>query len=90
MTLRLLAKELTDRCGGYHAVHRAHGIREETIRLIVLGQTERMQKRTAARILLALSEQRKYDRRNGSSKRFLEARMAQARIEERIDRDGCG
>ena len=89
-TLRQLTKELADRCGSYGAVFRLHGVREETIRLIVIGHTERIQKRTAARILQALSEQRKYDRRNGSSERFNEARRAQARIEERLQRDGCG
>lgn len=83
--------ELINRCGGYKQAERASGVGERVLRQIVTRTKKRgVQKETAARILVALSEQRKYDRRNGSSVRFMEARRAQARIEERIERDGCG
>lgn len=85
------ARELVDRCGGYKQAERVCGVGERTLRQLVLRKQKRgVQKRTAQRILVGLSEQRKYDRRNGSSERFLEARLAQARIEERIEREGCG
>ena len=84
-------RELVARCGGYKQAERLSGVGERVLRQIALRTKKRgVQKETAARILLALSEQRKYDRRNGSSQRFLEARIAQARIEERIEREGCG
>lgn len=83
--------ELVDRCGGYKQAERLCGVGERVLRQIATRtKTKGVQKPTAARILTALSEQRKYDRRNGSSQRFLEARLAQARIEERVGRDGCG
>lgn len=88
--MQALTKELVDRCGSYGAVYRHHGVRAETLRLIVVGETGRVQKKTAGRILVALSEQRKYDRRNGTNVRFMEARRAQARIDERLERDECG
>lgn len=87
-TLRPLAKELVDRCGSLDKVGIMHGIGRSTLAPIVRGEQEQVQKKTAARILLALSEQRKYDRRNGATPRFLAARKAQAAIEERMERTG--
>jgi hypothetical protein len=84
------ARELVERCGGYKQAERACGVGERTLRRIVIREKRSIQKVTAGRILVALDEQRKYDRRNGASPRFMEARRAQARIEERLDRDGCG
>ncbi len=84
-------RELIDRCGGYKQAGRLCGVGERVLRQIDLRTKRRgVRKETASRILIALSEQRKYDRRNGSSERFMQARLAQARIEERVDRDGCG
>ena|SRR5215831_2426631 len=89
--IRSLAKELADRCDGYPAVERLHGIRGETLRVVVAGEQSRLQKKTVARLLSALAEQRKEDRRNGTSERFNKARKIQAAKEERLLRmDGCG
>jgi hypothetical protein len=85
------ARELVDRCGGYKQAERLCGVGERVLHQLVTKTKKRgVQKETASRILGALSEQRKYDRRNGSSQRFMEARLAQARINERMERDGCG
>jgi hypothetical protein len=83
-------RELIDRCGGYKQAERVCGVNEIALRKIVMRQKRSVKKATASRILVGLSEQRKYDRRNGTSERFMKARLAQARLEERIDRDGCG
>lgn len=89
--LKALAKELADRCDGYPAVERLYGIRGETLRVVVAGEQGQMQKKTVARLFLALSERRKEDRRNGTSKRFNDARKQQAFREERLLRmDSCG
>ena len=84
------ARELIDRCGGYKQAERLCGVNEMALRSIVLRESNEVYKTTASRILTGLSEQRKYDRRNGSSQRFMDARLAQARINERMERDGCG
>lgn len=84
--LRQFARELVDRCDGFEPAERAHGVAASTLRAIVGGESTRVQKRVAARLLLALSEQRKQDRRNGTSARFLAARRRQVMIEERQQR----
>jgi|SRR5215831_7104651 len=89
--LRLLTKELADRCDGHYAVERLHGIRGDTVLMIITGDKQQIQKKTATRLLSALSEQRKEDRRNGASARFNTAKKIQAAKEERLLRmDGCG
>jgi hypothetical protein len=80
------AQELLDRCGNYAAAFTAHGIRDNTLRPITRGEVARVQLRTVQRILAALGEQRRNDRRNGTSARFLAARRAQAWRDERIGR----
>jgi len=82
----MLAKELIDRCDGCHNVELWHGIRGETIRVISTGEQKSVQKKTAARLLTALAEQRKEDRRNGLSARFLAARKQQIQREARLER----
>lgn len=84
-----LAVELLDRCGSAYRVEQSHGVNEATLRAIVDGRTQLVRKRTAQQIILGLSEQRKYDRRNGASARFMEARRRQAIIEERLEREVC-
>jgi len=84
--VRWLAKELVDRCDGCPGVERRHGIREETIRALVAGTQARVQKTTAQRILQALDQQRREDRRNGTTARFTKARHRQAALEERLMR----
>jgi hypothetical protein len=74
--------ELVERCGNPEKVYAAHGLHAETLRSIIAGQRS-VRKRTVARLLLALSEQRKYDRRNGASERFVKARREQGLREER-------
>ena len=80
------AQELLDRVGSYEAVHRAYGLRPNTLGPIVLEETERVQLRTVQRILVGLAEQRKVDRRNGMSARFRAALRAQADREEKLSR----
>lgn len=84
--VRVFVDELIDRCGSSEAVQREHGIGATTLRSIEKGETTRVQKRTVARVLEALAEQRKVDRRNGSSERFKQARRRQARREEQLER----
>lgn len=83
--LRGYVKELIDRCGPWYGP-RQYGLRPETLSALVRGEQKRVQKKTAQRILLALGEQRKLDRRNGASPRFVEAKRAQALREDRIGR----
>lgn len=81
--LRAYAKELIERCGSWYGP-RQYGLRPETLVAIAAGTHKRVQRRTALRLLTALSEQRKIDRRNGASPRFVEARRAQADRETRL------
>lgn len=83
-TLKPYAIELTERCGSYYAAERVHGISDTTLRKIAQGGKSRVQVDTAQRLLMALGEQRKLDRRNGTSTRFLAARKAQALSELRM------
>lgn len=86
-----LAAELVDRCGSTYAVWRAHGITESAIRAIVARSYAGVQRRMVRQLLLALAEQRKIDRRNGSSPRFLAAKQEQAKRFDALDRaHGCG
>lgn len=84
--VKTYAQELLDRCGSYAAAFAAHGIGDTTLSAIVRGEVGRVQLRTVQRILAALGEQRKLDRRNGTSARFIAARRAQALRDERIGR----
>ena len=78
--------ELISRCDGVLGVHATHGIAKTTLYKLASGEHSRVQKRTAQRILSALAEQRKFDRRNGLSPRFLAIKKEQARHEERMSR----
>ena len=84
--VRRYVDELIARCGSAHAVSLAHGIAESTLRSIEHAETLHVQKRTVARVIAALAAQRRADRRNGSSDRFLEAMRRRARIDERLER----
>jgi hypothetical protein len=83
--VRQLTQELVDRCDGYRQVEQRHGIAESTLRGLLAGQA-RVQKTTAQRILQALDQQRREDRRNGASARFIKARQRQAVLEGRLTR----
>ena len=83
-TLQPYARELVERCGGYLTAQRLHGINDTTLFTLSAGRQGRVKLDTARRLLVALGEQRKLDRRNGASKRFIEARKAQALSEQRM------
>lgn len=83
--LRTYTRELIERCGPWYGP-RQHGLRPETLAAIVAGTHKRVQAKTALRILTALGEQRKTDRRNGASPRFVAAKRAQVDRAERIER----
>jgi hypothetical protein len=85
--LRAYTKELIERCGPWYGP-RQYGLRPETLRAMVAGEHRRVQRRTALRILSALSDQRKADRINGASPRFVEAKREVADREQRIERHG--
>lgn len=78
--------ELVRRCDGVRGVSRVHEIPETTLYTVLERKHEKVHKRTAARVLVALAEQRKLDRRNGLSPRFLAIKKEQARHEERMSR----
>jgi hypothetical protein len=78
--------ELVDRCGSIYRARLAHGFAEDTLRQVLLGNREKMQKRTAARVLVALREQRLHDRKNGTSKRFIAVARSRARSEILMER----
>lgn len=84
--LAALARELVDRCGSAAAVEREYGLGQGVVSKIAERRQASVHLRTAQLLLLALGEQRKSDRRNGSSPRFLAARKAQALREERLQR----
>jgi hypothetical protein len=81
------ALELLERCGGYAAVRRLHGINDTTLRPVVWGDNPTVQLRTVQRILDALVAQRINDRRAASiSPVFLNATTARVRNAQRIER----
>jgi hypothetical protein len=85
--IRKFVAELVDRCGSSDLAGVASGVAANTIRSVLHEERCTMQLRTAKRLLVALDQRRKEDRRNGStSERFREARRRQADIEEKIDR----
>ena len=79
------AKELILRCGSAGRVEKLHGIARATVLTVAGHETPRVQYRTAQRILLALSAQRKLDRREGASQRFLAARREHAKMEGQLE-----
>lgn len=79
-------RELVERCGSTAQVVRVHGFNRTTIDRVLRHEIESVKAKTAARVLVALGEQRKIDRRNGTSERFVKARREQAQREERLDR----
>lgn len=81
-----LAKELIDRCGSGEKVYVYHGIQGATILSLAERRQPTVRLRTVQHLLQALDQQRREDRRNGASPRFLAARKAQALQEERLMR----
>jgi len=89
------AQELVLRCGSAYAVEQRHGIRKSTLYQVLHrpgvspdgDDTSKVRNRTAQRILIALSEQRRYDRQHGTSKRFLKTRQRALRIERQMEVD---
>ena len=81
-------RELVDRCGSVLETARRHGLGVERLRSLASAtEPVRVQKRTIARILTALAEQRRHDRRAGTSPRFNQARKAYARQDELLARN---
>jgi hypothetical protein len=81
------ALELLERCGGYAAVRRLHGINDTTLRPIVWRENPTVQLRTVRRVLDALVAQRINDRRASAiSRTFLNATTARVRNASYIDR----
>jgi hypothetical protein len=78
------ARELVDRCGTWDAAVRRSGLTETTLRSIAEKRQAQVRLATGRKLLVALAEQRKVDRRNGASMRFVKAKQAQARHEERL------
>ena len=84
--VRSLMVEIVDRAGSVDAASEMSGVSSTAIRNIISGGTRRVQKKTVRLLVLSLHERRKFDRLNGSSARYVEARKKQAEIEERIGR----
>lgn len=84
--VRAWVAELGLRCESVHAAAAKHSLPQTTLYRALTQKGVKVTKRTAARILIALGEQRKEDRRNGASPRFNAARRAQAIQEERMNR----
>jgi hypothetical protein len=82
--LRRYAVELVERCGSATRVEELYGLDANTVLNLTRSSSASTQKRIAQRLLVALGEQRKLDRRNGTSPRFLAARKAQALHEGRL------
>lgn len=80
-----LMRELIDRCGSAEAAANLSGINPTTIRQVIARERPYVQKRTVRLMVLALYEQRKLDRINGASKRFLAARKKQGELENYMD-----
>jgi hypothetical protein len=89
-SLAKLALELTNRCGSLDKAADRSGVNRQTLLRLIHRKQPQVRRQTAQQLLIGLAEQRKVDRRNGASPRFLAARKAQAQIEERVARDGCG
>lgn len=85
LTIVPLVHELAQRCGGLAEVERRYGLGQGTLTLILKGRTRKMRKRTAQLVLVSLDEQRRADRRNGSTPLFNAARQEQARREDRLN-----
>lgn len=83
-----LLRELVERCEGVYGVERAHGLRAVTLQNILEGTHTRVQKRTAAKVIAALAEQRRRDRRDGLSPTFVTALKARVENERRIETHG--
>ena len=89
--VRGFALELVERCGSASEAARRHGIAATVLRGLVAAEYPSVQRRTVEALLRALGEQRKDDRRNGSSERFLAARREQAKRIAFAERTlGCG
>lgn len=85
--IRPFARELVDRYGSYNEAMRQTTISDVTLRSIMNKDYCTVQKRTALRVLQALEQKRREDRRDRKiSSKFLEARRKQANIEERLQR----
>jgi len=94
MELVPFAQELIWRCGSAYAVEQRHGIPKSTVLQVIyregvnpLRDTSKVRSSTAQRILAALSEQRRYDREHGTSKRFRRVLIERAGQDGRLRRD---
>jgi hypothetical protein len=85
-SVRSYAEELLARCGSFSRVQTAYDISHTTMRQIVSGLFETTNLHTAQRILAALAEQRRIDRRDGGSARFREMMRSIAERTERVER----
>ena len=87
-------QELIWRCGSAYKAEQRYGIPKSTLLQIVnregvnpLRDTSKVRSSTAQRILSALSEQRRYDRENGTSKRYRRLLIERATADGRLRRD---
>lgn len=82
-----LVQELVARCGGSMATAAEFAsLGEDTIGRVIRHERPRVQKRTVRKVVLALYEKRKEDRRNGSNESFRKSKKAQADREDRLMR----
>jgi hypothetical protein len=85
--IRPHVKELVDRCGTIEAAGAYALVGKTTIARILHGVNCTVQRATASKIILALDHRREEDRKSHRvHKRLLEARMAQARLEDTQER----
>lgn len=84
--LRFYAEELIERVdGSAYRLRYHHSLRPETIKAIAAGTHKRIQKRTGAKILLALAEQRKLDRKNGYSRSYHKRLVKRGRFTGHVE-----
>lgn len=79
-------RELIERCGSLYQAKTRYHFAEDTLRQALLGNRSSMQKKTVARILVALKTQRELDRRNGGSRSHRDAVRKRAGVEHMINR----
>ena len=78
--------ELAARCGSLEKAAEYSGLSTTTMYRMVRREHRTVIARTARILILALYQRRKEDRTNGHHKAFKKARMAQARIENDLER----
>lgn len=86
-SVRPFLQELVRRCGNAEAAASLAGMSASSLRSALQDQQCRMQKATARRIITALAERRRLDRREGIvSETFRRALVVQAAREDKVNR----